>query len=43
MQKEEYNNEIAGKNQMQHLDEVLHQVMDSLEMGRRDIFDIADD
>ncbi len=43
MQKEELNNDIMGKKQMQKLDEVLHQVMDSLEMGRRDIFDIADD
>ncbi len=44
MQKVELNNEEAtGKNQMQKLDEVLHQVMDNLEMGRRDIFDIADD
>lgn len=43
MQKEEYNNELTGKKQMQQLDKVLHQVMDSLEMGRRDIFDIADE
>lgn len=43
MQKEELYNEVTGKNQMQKLEEVLHQVMDSLEMGRRDIFDIADD
>lgn len=43
MQKVELNNEITGNNQIQKLDEVLHQVMDSLEVGRRDIFDIADD
>lgn len=43
MQKEEYNNELTGKNQMQELDKVLHLVMENLEMGRRDIFDIADD
>lgn len=43
MQKEEYNNELAGKNQMHRLDDVLHQVMDSLEAGRRNIFDIADE
>lgn len=43
MQKEELSNDIVEKNQMQKLDEVLHQVMDSLEIGRRDIFDIADD
>jgi len=44
MQKEELNNNNdITKKQIQKLDEVLHQVMDSLETGRRDIFDIADD
>lgn len=43
MQKEEYNNELIGKSQMHRLDEVLHHVMDSLEAGRRNIFDIADE
>jgi len=43
MQKEEYNNELTGKGQMYRLDEVLHQVRDSLEAGRRNIFDIADE
>lgn len=43
MAHEESNTSISGKSQLNKLDHVLKQVMEHLETGRRDIFDIADD
>lgn len=43
MVEEENINNMSEEKQLQKLDQVLAQVMDNLEMGRRDIFDIADD
>ncbi len=42
MANEEFNIHPRERNPLQKLDQVLSQVMDNLEMGRQDIFDIAD-